>query len=40
MKDKEDSLILTQAGETNFLTLTVKVDFLIIIMIERRVSKS
>ena len=33
MKDKEDSLILTQIGEADFLTLTGKTNFLILIRV-------
>ena len=40
MKDEEDSLILTQTGEANFLTLTGELVFLILIIVEQRVPKS
>jgi len=40
MKDEEDSLILMQTGEANFLTLTGELVFLILIIVGQRVPKS
>ena len=36
LKDEEDSLILTQTGEADFLTLIREADFLILIMIGKK----